>query len=83
MGKVVIKKKGIVMELDRSDLVMVDHTADGIVFNFKHGLFLHYTDTFMPLTAKELMKNSSNSFPKAKKLTFDLDNYNRPVAAEM
>ena len=58
MAKVVIKKKGIVVEMDRTDLVMVDQTADGVVFNFKYGLFLHYTDNFMPFTAKELMKNS-------------------------
>ncbi len=83
MAKVVIKKKGIVVEMDRTDLVMVDQTADGVVFNFKYGLFLHYTDNFMPFTAKELMKNSSNSFPKAKKLVFDLDNYNKPVTAEL
>jgi hypothetical protein len=83
MAKVVIKKRGIVVEMDRSDLVMVDHTADGLVFNFKYGLFLHYTDNFMPLTSKELMKNSSNSFPNAKKLVFDLDNYNKPVSAEL
>jgi hypothetical protein len=37
----------------------------------------------MPNAAKELMKNSSNSFPNAKKLIFNLDNYNKPVVAEM
>jgi hypothetical protein len=83
MSKVVIKKKGITIEMERSDLVMVDQTADGVVFNFKYGLFLHYTDNFMPNGAKELMKNTSNSFPNAKKLTFNLDNYNKPVSAEM
>ena len=83
MSKVIIKKMGITVEMDRSELIMVDQTSDGVVFNFKHGLFLHYTDSFMPNGAKELMKNSANSFPKAKKLIFNLDNYNKPVAAEM
>lgn len=83
MSTIVIKKKGITVEMDRSDLVMIDQTGDGIVFTFKYGLFLHYTDNFMPNGAKELMKNSSNSFPKAKKLIFNLDNYSKPVSAEM
>lgn len=83
MGKIVIKKKGIVVEMERSDLVMIDQTGDGIVFTFKYGLFLHYTDNFMPNGAKELMKNSSNSFSKAKKLIFNLDDYSKPVSAEM
>lgn len=83
MSKVVIKKMGISVEMDRSELIMIDQTADGVVFNFKYGLFLHYTDNFMPNGAKELMKNSANSFPNAKKLVFNLDNYNKPVSAEM
>jgi len=83
MAKVVIKKKGISVEMNRSDLVTVDQTGDGIVFNFKYGLFMHYTDQFMPNGAKELIKNSTNSFPNAKVLTINLDNYNKPVAAEL
>lgn len=78
MNEIVIKRKGIVVMLNRDNLVEVQTTHDGVVFNFKHGLYLAYIDTYMPLQTKQMIKNATDSY-NAKKLVVDLDNYKTPV----
>ncbi len=77
-----IRKGKFQLNLERGLLISADPTYDGIVFNFSEGLLLTYTDPNMPNTAKELIKNSTNSFPKAN-LIVDLTNYGRPISAEV
>jgi len=79
--KIVIKKGKLKLEVDRSELVDVNETHDGIAFNFKEGLQLYYTDNFMPQGMKEIIKNTSNNFPN-KKIVFDLDNPRHPALVD-
>ena len=80
-AKVVIKKGTLKLELKRSDLVEVNETHDGVVFNFKDGLSLYYENNFMPQGMKEIIKNTANHFPE-KKLIFDLDNESKPAMVD-
>jgi hypothetical protein len=77
-----IRKGRFELNLERDRLISVDPTYDGIVFNFQEGLYLTCTDPVMPNSSKELIKNSTNSFPKAT-LIIDLANYVRPISAEV
>jgi hypothetical protein len=79
--KVIIKKGSMNLEIDRSELVEVSETHDGVAFNFKGGIQLYFTDQFMPQAMKELMKNTSNHFGNHK-LIFDLDNQRTPVKVD-
>lgn len=81
MGKVFIQKGSIEVTLDRSDLVQVEETADGIVFNFKEGLHLYLTDPDMPTFTKNLMKVTVDRF-STNKMFFDLNNYKTPVKVD-
>lgn len=81
MNKVLIKKGSMELSLDRSDLIGVDQTPDGVVFNFKFGTQLHVVDVQMPIFTKDLMKNTSDSFSKGN-LIFNLANYNQPVSVD-
>jgi len=78
MSKIIIKQKNFQLEVERSELVTLDETADGVVFQFKNGLSLMKTDQYMPQSVKSIMKNTSDNFPE-KKLVFELDNPQRPV----
>ena len=50
MSEITIKKLGVNVSVDRKDLIEINETHDGIVFNFKYGLYLYVTDPHMPLT---------------------------------
>jgi len=65
----------------RSNLITVEPSHDGIVFTFKEGIQIYITDQYMPAFAKDVMSNTSNSFPTAD-LIFDLSNYRQPVVAQ-
>jgi len=82
MDKIVVKKGSVVIECERSDLVGVDQTPDGVVFTMKGGLLLHVTDSDMPIHTKDQMKNASDSFQKGI-LKFNLENYNTPTSLEL
>jgi hypothetical protein len=66
---------------DRSNLVNAEQSHDGVVFTFKGGFQLYCTDQYMPIATKDIIRNSSNSFPNTN-LIFDLSNYKHPVLAE-
>ncbi len=78
MAKIIIKQKNFVLEVERSELVQLDETADGVVFQFKNGLSLIKTEPLMPASIKNIMKNTSDNYP-GKKLVFELDNPRKPV----
>jgi len=78
MSEIIIKQKNFELKVDRSELVQLDETADGIVFQFKNGLSLIKNDQFMPSSIKQIMKNTADNFPD-KKLVYELDNPRRPV----
>ena len=83
MSNVVIKK-GLMklIDTDRSNLIEINPSHDGIVFMFKNNIHIYCTDPYMPASSKELMRNTANSFPTVN-LVFDLANYLKPVIANM
>lgn len=81
MSEISIKKGSMeLVKTDRANLLTVEPSHDGIVFTFKEGIQLYCTDQYMPNYAKDIMKNTSNSFANAD-LFFDLLNYKKPVMA--
>ena len=83
MPTVKIKKGAMqLVETDRQNLVDVNPTYDGIDFTFKNNIHVYCTDQYLTNGAKEIMRNTSNSFPAAN-LEFDLANYAKPVIAEV
>jgi len=83
MSDTIIIKKGSMkfVETERSNLIIAEQTHDGVVFSLKGGIQIYCTDNDMPNHTKDIIKNTSNSFPTAN-LVFDLNNYNRPVVVE-
>ena len=79
--KILIKKGSMKLEVDRSELVEVSETHDGIAFNLKGGIQIYYTDNFMPQAMKEIIKNTSNHFAD-KRIIFDLDNQRQPALVD-
>jgi len=83
MVKLVIKRgKEIIVDTNRSNLIDANQTYDGVVFNFKGGFMLTYTDSSLPNTTKDLIVSSINNFPVAN-LEIDIANYKVPVTAKV
>lgn len=82
MSDMITIKKGQmeITKTERSNLITVEPTHDGIIFTLKGGIQIYCTDNNMPVYSKDIMKNTSNSFSNAD-LSFDLLNYNKPVTA--
>jgi len=79
MADIIIKNGDkFVLKVDRSELVQVDETPEGVVFQFKGGVSLMKSDQFMPSSIKQIMKNTADNYPD-KKLVYDLGNPKRPV----
>lgn len=83
MGDTLIIKKGSmkIVDTERSNLIIAEQTHDGISFTLKGGIQIYCTDNRMPNHTKEIIVNTSNSFPTAN-LVFDLINYVKPVTVE-
>lgn len=82
MDTIVIKKGQMkLVETERANLINAEQTHDGIVFTFKGGIQVYCTDQYMPIHTKDIIRNTSNSFPTAN-LIFDISNYNRPAIVE-
>lgn len=84
MSDMITIKKGTmeISKTERSNLITVEPSHDGIIFTLKNGIQIYCTDNNMPIYTKDIMKNTSNSFPNAD-LSFDLLNYNKPVVATL
>lgn len=80
-GTITIKRGFLNVKVPRSELVDVSETHDGIVFNFKGGIQIYYTNNFMQTATKQVIKNTADSFP-GKKLIFDLDNPKQPALVD-
>lgn len=81
MADIIIKQGKLSLTVDRNELVQIDETPDGIVFQFKNGLSVMKIDQYMPSSVKQLMKNASDNYP-GKKLIYELDNPRRPVCVD-
>ena len=82
MAEVKIKKGTVNIKTDRSDLLEVVETADGMTFSFKGGLQLYITDTYMPTFYKQQIAQSINRFEKAT-ISIDFDNVRKPISVEL
>lgn len=78
MSKISIKKKQFEVNVDRTELISVSETPDGVVFDFKGGIQLLCSDQDMQSSTKNLIKNSVDSFTVGN-LLIELDNYKTPV----
>jgi hypothetical protein len=76
-----IKKGEFYLTVPRTSLIEVVETPDGACFNFKEGLALNVIDPQMPNHTKNIMKNTTDNFPKGD-LNFDLKEYNKPVSVD-
>jgi len=81
MAEITIKVGNVTVEASRNDLMEISETPDGVVFNFKEGLQVSFTDPYMPSSAKQIVKNTADSI-KEKKLIFELDNPSAPARVD-
>jgi len=81
MNTVIIKKGLVKIEIDRNGLVNIDHTPDGLVFNFK-GCYFYVTDADMTASTKNLITTAYTGF-KNGNVVINLDNYLKPVSVKL
>jgi len=82
VSKLVIKKGSFKVELNKDEMISVEATHDGIVFNFKQGLQLYFTDSNMPSNYKNSLKAAINQY-SGSIVTVDLNNPSRAVSVEV
>lgn len=81
MAKIIMKDGSFNLEVDRSDLVEVVETPDGVVFNFKNGIHIHKMDPYMPNSVKQIIKNTADNYP-GHNIIFELDNPKVPARVD-
>jgi len=81
MSKITIKNGSFNLVVDRSDLIEVVETPDGVVFNFKGNIQLHKNEQFMPSSVKNIIKNTADNFPGLD-IIFELDNPKVPARVD-
>ena len=81
MSEILIQVGNVKIKADKSDIMEVSETPDGVSFNFKGGLQVLFTDPYMPSSAKQIVKNTADNI-KAKRLIFELDNAQAPARVD-
>jgi len=81
MSKITIKKRNFELNVDRSELVEVHETADGVAFHFKDGVQLLKLDSYMPSSTKQIIKNTIDKFETGN-IIIDLDNQRQPARVD-
>lgn len=82
MANLKIKKGTMELVVNRSDVVDVNPSHDGVVFQFKNNVHLYVTDPNMPVHTKELIRNTNLTMINGDAIV-DLLNYNRPVTVSL
>lgn len=76
-----IKSGETELTLNKNRIIEVLETADGLAFNLKDGLTLIYTNQFMPLTPKQLIKGTIDACnTDGATIMVNLNNPARPVS---
>jgi len=75
---ITIKKGEMKFTCNRDELIEVDQSPDGMMFSFKWGINMHYTDQYMALETKEQIKQAVNLLSGGN-VIIDLNNYRKPV----
>jgi len=78
MTQLVIKVAGTELVTSMDNLVEVSESADGMVFDFKGGLSLIFTESYMPSSTKQVVINTIEKI-KGKKIIVELDNPKQTV----
>lgn len=78
---ITVKKHTIVLNVQRSDLIEVKESSDGIIFQLKGGIDFSVTDLMMPLEVKRTIKISVDKFEN-NDIVIDLMNYIKPVMVQ-
>lgn len=81
MSTILLKKGDIELKLQKKDVMNIEQTHDGIIFNLTEGLHIYLTDMDMPLTTKEVIINSLRMM--GGQLTIDLKNYRQPTRIDI
>ena len=83
MSKSVVKiKKGDVeVKFPKDELMKVEPTHDGVVFQLKGGLQVYYAEPYMQNSAKQIISHSVNKMEGI--ITVDLLNPTSPVSIEL
>ncbi len=81
MSEILIKVGNVKINANRSDMVEVSETPDGVAFSFKGGLQVLFTNPYMPSSTKQIVKNTADSIG-GKKLIFELDNAQTPARVD-
>ena len=79
---ITIKKVHFEITVKREQFVECSQSADGIVFMFKGGILLQFTENNMPLSVKNIIKTTVDRMANAN-LFIDLMNYKQPIRAEI
>jgi len=77
MDNVSIKKGNINISCGRDDLIQVDQSPDGMIFNFKGGISFSYIDQYMPIEVKQQIKGAIDHM--SGNVQIDLNNYRTPA----
>lgn len=81
MPKVTIKRGTVEVKCNRSDLIEVLETADGIAFTLKGNIQYYFTEQFMQDSTKKMIKQATDNFPGAS-IIINLDNPRSPVLVD-
>lgn len=76
-----IKRGSMKISVERKDLISVNQTFDGVIFNFANSMQLILTDSFMRLQTKNLLESVSK-IPNGN-INIDLDNYRNPTSVDI
>jgi len=80
MAKVRILKKGMKIEIEKDNLIGVEETSDGVVFNLKNNVHIYNTDGGMPVATKQMMQIASDrEIPEKSVMEFNLMDHTKPV----
>jgi len=76
-----IKKGSVEIKFPKDELMKVEPTHDGVVFQLKGGLQVYYAEPYMQNQAKQIISHSVNKVEGI--VTVDLLNPNSPVSVEL
>lgn len=79
---VTLKRGSMVAKMSKTDLVNIESTHDGLVFNCKGGYHIYITDNHMPNEVKTKLLAVDQAMPKGH-LMIDLNDYRNPIKIQV
>lgn len=78
---IIVKKGEVVTTFPKKELLKVEPTHDGIIFEFIGGLHLYFSEPYMQTNTKAKISHDVNKFNGS--ITVDLLNPNVPVTVKI